>query len=229
MNKNTSARIVIGFVLAFVLLLALLHFLEPQFNLGGHLISEYELGNYGWMMTLAFWCLGAASLFLAHSIRDDLRGKAGTIGFWWLLLIAVAYFAAGIFYPDTSTGGLGLPLDPADFKRGEIAPTLNATMHGIAGIIVIVSSPIVFTLLRRGLAKNPKWASSLRNINWATTAAWIGLLLFPLAMILYTVAQQPGGFDFRVKVSFVNRVMILTYALWLAVGARHRLKISSKQ
>jgi hypothetical protein len=228
MNKITSARIVIGFALVFVLLLAILHILEPEFNLGGHLISEYELGNYGWMMTLAFWCLGGASLFLAHSIRDDLRGTAGTIGFWWLLLIAVAYFAAGIFYPDNSTGGLGLPLNPADFKRGEIAPTLNATMHGIAGITVILSSPIVFTLQRKGLAKNPQWASSLRNINWATTAAWIGLLLFPLAMILYTVAQQPDGFDFRVKVSFVNRLMILSYAAWLAIVARQKHKLMNE-
>jgi hypothetical protein len=203
-------------VLAFVLLLALLHFLEPEFNLGGHLISEYELGQYGWLMTLAFWSLGAASLFLAHSIRDDLRGTAGTIGFWWLLLIAIAYFAAGIFYPETSAG-LGLPLDPADVNRSAVAPTLNAILHGFAGLIVILSSPIVFTLLRRGLAKNPQWASRMRNINWATVAAWIGLLLFPLAMILYYTAQQPGGFDFRVKVSFVNRLMILAYAAWLAI------------
>jgi hypothetical protein len=226
-NKITSARIVVGFVIAFVLLLAILHILEPEFNLGGHLISEYELGAYGWMMTVAFWSLGAASLFLAHSIRDDLRGAAGTIGFWWLLLVAVAYLAAGIFYPDTSTG-LGLPLNPADVDRGAIAPTLNATMHGIAGLIVILSSPIVFTLLRRGLVKNPKWASSLRNINWATTAAWIGLLLFPLAMILYTVAQQPDGFDFRIKVSAVNRIMILAYAGWLAVVAQQKQKLISK-
>jgi hypothetical protein len=227
-NKNTSARLVIGFVIAFVLMLALLHFLEPEFNLSGHLISEYELGRYGWLMTLAFWSLGAASLFLAHSIRDDLRGTAGTFGFWWLLVIALAYFGAGIFYPDQSTGGLGLPLNPADFKRGEIAPTLNATLHGVAGIIVILSSPIVFTLLRRGLAKNPKWVSSMRNINWATVGAWIGLLLFPLAMILYTVAQQPGGFDWRIKVSFVNRLMILSYAAWLAIVAQQKQKLVGK-
>jgi hypothetical protein len=215
-------HLTLGFASAFVLLLGALHLLEPEFNTQGHLISEYELGRYGWLMSLAFFCLAGASLSLWFAIRPDLLTTGGRVGSWWLLLIVVAYLGAGLFYPDESTGGLGLPPNPADVERGTIAPTLNATLHGISGIIVIGSSPIVFTLLSRSLAKNPKWQPRMRSINWATVAAWLGLLLFPISMVLYTLAQRPGGFDFRVIVSLVNRLMILAYAAWMAVVAWHK-------
>jgi hypothetical protein len=223
MTKTLAARFALGFAIAFALLLGLLHVIEPEFNSNGHLISEYELGNYGWLMSLAFWSLAAASLFLAHSLRDDLRGLAGTIGFWWLLLLAVAYLGAGLFYPDTSTGGLGLPMDPVDFKRGEIAPTLSATLHGVSGIVVIGSSPIVFTLLARGLSKNSRWAAFAKDLRFPTWLAWLGLASLPITMIAYYSLQQPG-LDLRPLVSLFNRVMILTYAAWLAICAQQSLK-----
>jgi hypothetical protein len=226
MNEPTAARISFGFVIAFVAILASLHFLEPEFNVGGHLISEYELGTYGWLMSVAFFCLGGASLALWYAIKRDLLTAGGRVGTWWLVLIAVAYFGAGLFSPDTSTG-LGLPEDPATLNRGAVAPTLSASLHGLFGVVVIVSSPIVFTLLHRSLAKSPQWRPSLRSVRRATVLAWIGLLLFPVSLLLYSAMQQPGGFDYRVIVSAVNRFMILTYAVWVAVVARRRMQTAT--
>ena len=45
-----------------IILLAVLHLLEPEFN-SPHLISKYEPGKYGVFMSLAFFCLGVCSLF----------------------------------------------------------------------------------------------------------------------------------------------------------------------
>lgn len=228
MKKLTAANITLGFIVIFVLLLKVLHFLEPEFNVEGHLISEYELGQFGWLMTLAFWSLAGASFTLWVAIKDDVQTLGGRIGKWWLLLIAVAYITAGLFYPDTSTGGLGLPLDAALYKRGEIAPTLSASLHGLAGVIVIFSSPIVFSLLARSLSRNPKWANKAKNLRWATWLAWIGLILFPISLTLYTQLQQPGGFDWRLIVSAVNRFMILTYAAWIGVVAWRQGQLNRK-
>jgi Protein of unknown function (DUF998) len=222
MNKQTMARLTIGFAISFVLILAALHFLEPQFNLGGHLISEYELGPYGWLMSVAFFGLAGASLLLYFFLKDGLQTLAGRIGRWWLLLIVLAYLGAGAFYPDDSTGGLGLPLDPADCNRGTIAPTLNATLHGLSGIIVILSSPIVFTLLQRSLAQNEQWVANMTGVRKATALTWLGLLSFPVSLILYNLLQQPGGFDFRIIVSVANRFMILTYAFWMVTTASQK-------
>jgi Protein of unknown function (DUF998) len=222
-RRTTAARIAFGFALAFVAILAALHILESDFNVGGHLISEYELGRYGWLMSLAFFCLGGASLSLWYAIQPDLVTVGGRVGNWGLLLTAIAYVGAGLFYPDTSTG-LGLPQDPIMVNRQAVAPTLSASLHGLFGVIVIVSSPIVFTLLYRSLAKNPQWASQLRSVRWATVLAWVGLLSLPVSLALYSAMQRPGGFDYRVIVSVFNRFMILTYAAWLAVVAQRRLQ-----
>jgi hypothetical protein len=51
-----AARLSLGLSAAFPALLAALHVLEPEFN-SGHVISEYQLGDYG---VLAFCLLGAA-------------------------------------------------------------------------------------------------------------------------------------------------------------------------
>jgi hypothetical protein len=61
MNNGTvqriAARFSLGLSVVFVALLMALHVLEPEFN-SGHLISEYQLGNYGFLMSLAFCLVG---------------------------------------------------------------------------------------------------------------------------------------------------------------------------
>jgi hypothetical protein len=47
---RVRARLSFGLVATFMGLLAVLHFLEPEFN-SGHLISEYQLGRHGWIAT----------------------------------------------------------------------------------------------------------------------------------------------------------------------------------
>ncbi|TMA97688.1 MAG: DUF998 domain-containing protein [Deltaproteobacteria bacterium] len=89
-------------VAAFLVLLIVLYFLEPEFN-PPHLISEYELGRFGFLMSLAFFCLGAGSLFLARALWIDLRTKGDRFGGWWLILAGIAYIGAGIFAPDPTS------------------------------------------------------------------------------------------------------------------------------
>jgi hypothetical protein len=44
------------------------------------LISEYQLGDYGFLMSLAFCLLGANALLLALSLRPRLRTRGGHVG-----------------------------------------------------------------------------------------------------------------------------------------------------
>ena len=76
-----TAYSTIAFGATFLLFLIVLYFLEPEFN-PPHLISEYELGRFGWLMSFAFFCLGVASLFLARALWPDLRTKSGHVGCW---------------------------------------------------------------------------------------------------------------------------------------------------
>ena len=91
----TKATLAIGLCVAFLALLSVLHVLEPEFN-PPHLISEYQLGRFGWLMSLAFFCLGAASFALFAAARQGIH-KPGRFGIWGLLIIVIAYLCAGIF------------------------------------------------------------------------------------------------------------------------------------
>src|SRR3712207_9414728 len=70
----------------FVVLLAALHFIKPGLDPSWHFISEYAIGDYGWVMVLAFLslALGYVSLFVA--IRQQLRTIVGGIGLALLLV-----------------------------------------------------------------------------------------------------------------------------------------------
>jgi hypothetical protein len=156
--QRVAARLSLGLSVVFLALLATLHVLEPEFN-SGHLISEYQLGDYGFLMSLAFCLLGVSALLLAVSLRPRLHTRGERVGWWWLLIIGAAFFVAGVFPPVQ-------------------IPLIIGYLHGISGLVSIFGSPIAFTLIGRSLASNePEFLLSHR-MRWATLAVWGGLGLF---------------------------------------------------
>ena len=91
MHTKATLSLAIGLCVAFLAILSVLHVLEPEFN-PPHLISEYQLGRFGWLMSLAFFCLGAASLALFAAARQDDSYKTRTL---WDL--GVAYHRRRLF------------------------------------------------------------------------------------------------------------------------------------
>ena len=73
MNPRYWARTALAAVVVFFILLAALHFIEPEFDPSKRLISEYELGRYGWVMSLAFFSLGVGVLATLLSTWDFSR------------------------------------------------------------------------------------------------------------------------------------------------------------
>ena len=49
-----------------------LHVVEDEFEPCSRFISEYVLGDWGWLMNLAFIALGGAFLAVAHGLRRTL-------------------------------------------------------------------------------------------------------------------------------------------------------------
>jgi Protein of unknown function (DUF998) len=204
MTKTTAGYTSLVCVITFLILLAVLHFLEPEFN-PPHLISEYELGNYGFLMSFAFFFLGTGSLFLARAIWSDLRTKGGHFGRWGLLLIGIAYFGAGFFTPDP-------------------ASIVESRLHGISGIIVIFSSPVVFTLLGRSIVQHEQWSAVSPAVKKITILTWLGLLMFYASIfIFYGVAPGTG----TIVVGWTNRFMIASYSAWMITVAWQAIRIST--
>jgi Protein of unknown function (DUF998) len=206
-HHATTARIAaylsLVSVVAFLVLLIALYFLEPEFN-PPHLISEYQLGRFGCLMSLAFFCLGAGSLFLARALWIDLRTKGDRVGAWWLIFVGIAYLGAGIFAPDPTS-------------------IVESRLHGLFGLIVIFSSPIVFTLLSRSLIHNERWSGHGHLLKWATIVAWLGLLLFYGSIIIF-YGLTPGSDT--TAVGWTNRFMIAAYSAWLMTITWQAIKLN---
>jgi hypothetical protein len=112
-----------------------------------------------------------------------------------LLIIGVGYFVAGIFPPD-----------PEWFA--------GSLLHGIGGLVVIFGSPVVFTFVTRGFARNEASAAVPRPLVWMATLTWLGLSLFYGSILVFR-ASGSGS----IAVGWSNRLMITTFALWLLVAA----------
>ena len=93
-----AARIVFISAACFVIVLILLHILQPEFDPRFRFMSEYALGDYGWLMTTAFFFLGLAPLIAALGLRN-LNGKSWSarIGLGLLIVGAIFIWLAGIF------------------------------------------------------------------------------------------------------------------------------------
>jgi len=148
-------------------------------------------------MSLAFFCLGAASVALFLATRQHVHTGPGRFGNWGLLIIGVAYFVGGVFPPDRER-------------------FLASLLHGIGGLVIIFGSPVAFTLVSRDLAHMEASASVARSQFWAAALTWLGLSLFYGSIVAFH-ASTPG----RIAVGWANRFMIAMFALWLLAAALH--------
>jgi hypothetical protein len=53
-GSPTAARLSFAATTLFLVLLAALHLFKPELDPSWHVISEYAIGRYGWLMVLAF-------------------------------------------------------------------------------------------------------------------------------------------------------------------------------
>jgi hypothetical protein len=202
------SRLSFGLVATFMGLLAVLHFLEPEFN-SGHLISEYQLGRHGWMMSLAFCSFGVGAMLLAQVIPPHLSTRGERLSAWGLWLIGGALFAAGLCPPIATR-------------------PIVAYVHGVSGLVVILGCPVVFLLASWSLVRAPAWQGTSRFLRWATALAWAGFLSF-LASTAVFAGRAAGdqALGLHPAISISNRLMITTYSVWFAVAAWGRARRAS--
>jgi hypothetical protein len=210
--SKLAARLAIVLSATFLTILFLLHFLEPEFDPSWRMISEYELGRYGWMMTLAFFCWGGCVLALLVALWPTLRTMGGRIGRWWLLVIGIALFGAGVFITNPIT-------DPT--------PSTANSLHALCGAIVILTFPIAASIVARSLTRNQEWASARRRLVWATFLVWFGLLAFFASIIISKIINPSAGrVGPDVLLGWPNRFMVVAYHLWLIVVALHAAQVA---
>jgi hypothetical protein len=224
MSKNTARPVteisrtaaLLSFVSAatFVVLLAALHFIKPELDPSWHFISEYAIGEYGWIMVLAFLslALGYVSMFVA--LRSQLRSIAGRIGLALLLVSALGLIIAAIFTTDPIT-------------VSENAVTTEGTLHNLGGTLGI-AMPFAAVLIGWKLARNQAWSSARRPLLWATGLALVAFLVSFVSLSVM-VSRSGGEFGPDVLVGWPNRIEVAAYSVWLMVVARQAIRVRSQR
>ena len=213
--SQIAARLSFAAAAMFPVLLAALHLIKPELDPSWRMISEYEIGSYGWVMSLAFLCLAlsCATLFLA--IRSQIRTTGGKIGLGFLLVIAAGMTMGGIFTAD-----------PITASQDEL--TTHGTLHGVGGLLGIPTFPIAATLISRSLTRNRAWSPTRLALQWTVGLVWISLLTFALSMAVM-LPQSEGGFGPEVLIGWPNRLFMVANSLWLMEVAWNATRLSGQR
>ncbi len=197
--SRAAARLSFAAATTFLVLLALLHLLKPELDPSWHVISEYAIGRYGFLMVLAFLTLAFSLITLFVALRSQLRTIVGRIGLGLLLLSAVGMTIAGIFITD--------PITASGSAR-----TMQGNLHEIGALLDL--TPIAALFISLSLVRNPTWASARRTLLWTAFLPLLGLLVFIVSTAVM-LPQNDGKFGPEVLIGWPNRFLIITYCVWL--------------
>jgi hypothetical membrane protein len=141
-----AARLAVAGPVLCLTLVAVLHVLEPEVN-DSDAVSEYALGDYGWLMNIAFFSGAAGIGALAFALHRSLaRSKTAIAGIVLLSIAAVAWVLLG-------AGNI----DP----EGADATT-HGLIHGIGfflGLPTRLAAPLV---LAAAFRRDERWADHRR-------------------------------------------------------------------
>lgn len=209
--SESAARVAFAAAVVFLVLFAMLHVIEPEFDPSWRFISEYELGQFGWIMVIAFLALAVSSVGLFMAIQSQIRTIGGYIGLAFLALSAIGFLMAAIFTTDPITIGKAT-------EHGSLHSTGAALGGNIAGAALF---------LGWSLARNKAWGSTRRSLLWITAIAGVGWVaaIYMSAMI----AQSHSKFGPGLLVGWPNRVLIVAYAGWMMALAWRAAQLSKQR
>ncbi|HCS40819.1 MAG TPA: hypothetical protein DIW44_14710 [Anaerolineaceae bacterium] len=197
--------IAIVFAVLFILTLAVLHFLKPEFDPKWRMISEYEIGKYGNLMQGAFFSWGASLLFMMVVAWHFVGSAVGIIGWVWFLIIVLALVGAGIFKTNAITDN---------------STSRDNSIHTLCGSVVILTFPIASTLVASAFLRSPFWEPYTLAVVLFTVLNWLGMIGF-FASIIWSRKKDPtaGRVGPKVLLGWPNRIMVLLYNAWIIVLA----------
>lgn len=189
-----------GAIRLFMLLLIALHVLKPEMDPLRRFISEYALGKFGILMSLAFACWALAYWGLIMALRSQLTSASGKIGLLLLGVSAIGLSMAGLFTTDPALSE---------------THTTHGKLHGVGGTLCM-AMPFASLFIGFALYKNPVYAFAKKRILCITILAVLGFLVSAIAMG-YMFSQNNGNLDTGMMVGLPTRFEVLTYCIWMII------------
>lgn len=186
------ARIATAGVTAFVGIILLLHALESEFDPTERMVSEYALGDYGYLLNAAALLLALGSAALAMGLRQTLGPRS------LMSTVLLATWSAGAV-----TAGL-FNTDP----KGTAVVTTNGEIHTVAVVVAVLALTCAAFLFGREFQRNAGWRTSATVTRW-----WALAMLIATIATWLTAESEVGG--------IVQRVWIAVLIGWLAYVANN--------
>ena len=173
--------------------LLLMHVLRPDYVVSTHMISDYAVGPYGWIMQSVFVAmgLGTFTLMLGLTISGPatISSRIGTalLGVASIGLIVSAFFLT-------------------DLEETKIAPR-HGFIHDMSFLVNILSLTFAAFLLSSSFGRDPRWRAYQRTsflLAFLIVAGLVIQMLSMQALLLYGI---------------VNRLFVVVLAAWLVATA----------
>ena len=207
-----AARLAMVAIVSYQLFLIVLIFLRQDLDPSWHTISEWAIGPYGWLMSVAFLVSSLSYAALFVMLLSQVEGTLGRIGMGLLLICAVGAFGVGVCTTDP------MPIRPPLSTRG--------TLHVIFGTSQLMLFPIAALLLNLSLARSLRWASARRLLLWTAGLPLFGFGAFALYSAIFVFPMGPQAYGPGVNIGWPPRFAFFTYMLWVVTLALQGIKCS---
>jgi hypothetical protein len=182
------ATTAIAFFIYATLALLLLHVLRPDYALRNHMISDYAVGRYGWVMTTWFIAMSCGCLMLMLGLaRSGLNSVLSWIG---TVLLSIASFGMLIsaFFPTDIEG----------------APsTRTGDIHNLSFFVNVVSIILSMAFLTVSFRSHPWWRA-YQGVAIALTS----IVVIAFFIQFFTLHRgAPYG--------LTNRLFVIVLFVWL--------------
>jgi hypothetical protein len=178
--------------------IAALHFLRPDINPVLEPISNYGVGPYGVLLTVADIGSGLATLALAVGLYLGIARPARSyVGLFLLALYGVAELLSAFFRIDVG---------------GET--TTAGTIHNVVGNISFFCFPIAAILVSLRMGRDERWRSLRRPA--------LALSIVVVLTVILTIASSNLGTGFGVT----QRIANVAVLVWMLVVALHLRSVS---
>jgi bacteriorhodopsin len=188
-----AATIALVGVVYFVVIIVVLHLLRPDLSPISQPTSEYAVGQYGFLMSSAFFSMSLASFALVVGLYQGVSPRArssiglGLLGLWGVgILIAMSF-----------------PIDP------EGAPqTVSGTIHRINGPLAFLSLTAGTILVSRRFKHDQQWRPFHR------TALILSLLMVAAFVATFLNIATGSGFA-----GLCQRIFLAVFVTWFVLTA----------
>jgi hypothetical protein len=181
--------------------LLLMHVLRPDFTPSSHMISDYAVGPYGWVMQTVFVGLSASCTMLLVGLARN--GPTSIAARSAIVLLAVA-----------SIGLIVSAIFPTDLLGGP--STRSGHIHTLSFFVNIASIILAIVLLTASFGGDIRWRSYQRT-------SVILLSLIALAFVLQFLTLRKGA-----PYGLANRFFVTVLLAWI-IATSNRLRNLARQ